>query len=154
MIHIKGLYTYSHESEPTMPINILVVDDNRTFRHAFCALLDECYDNLQIVPAADGSAALSLTRQISFDLIVLDYELSSFSGGDVVRRLRARGTPLPPIVLMSAHPDIAVFARLHMVNGFLQKPVDAAALRAVLDPFVTKPHLRTSGPILWRVQPQ
>ncbi|NWG22325.1 MAG: response regulator [Chloroflexi bacterium] len=135
-----------------MPVNVLVVDDNRVFRDAFCELLRSCYENLQLVPAADGSAALSLTRQISFDLIILDYELTSFSGGDVVRRLRARGTPLPPIVLMSAHPDILVFARLHMVSGFLQKPIDDTALRAVLDPFISQPALRSPGPTLWRIQ--
>ncbi|MGQ9550647.1 MAG: response regulator [Roseiflexus sp.] len=135
-----------------MPINVLVVDDNRVFRESFCELLNTCYDHLQIIPAGDGSTALSLTRQISFDLIILDYELTSFSGGDVARRLRARGTPQPPIILISAHPDLPVIARLHMVSGYLQKPVDADTLRRVLDPLIAQPHMRSSGPTLWRIQ--
>jgi DNA-binding response OmpR family regulator len=135
-----------------MPINVLVVDDNRIFRNSFCELLNACYDNLQIIPAGDGSAALSLTRQISFDLIILDYELTSFSGGDVVRRLRARGTALPPITLISAHPDLPVIARLHMVSDYLQKPVDADALREALDPLIRQPQVRSAGPTLWRIQ--
>jgi CheY-like chemotaxis protein len=135
-----------------MPINVLVVDDNRIFRNSFCELLNACYDNLQIIPAGDGSAALSLTRQISFDLIILDYELTTFSGGDVVRRLRARGTSLPPIILMSAHPDLPVIARLHMVSGYLQKPIDADALYEVLDPFIKQPTMRSAGPTLWRIR--
>ena len=45
------------------------------------------------------------------------YELTSFSGGDVVRRLRARGTALPPIILISAHPDLPVIARLHIASS-------------------------------------
>jgi CheY-like chemotaxis protein len=135
-----------------MPVNVLVVDDNRIYRDAFCNLLQFCYPNLQLVPAGDGSTALSLTHQIAFDLIVLDYDLTSLTGGDVVRRLRARGAPLPPIVLMSAHPDIAVFARLLMVTAFLQKPVDEHDLRAVLDPLMAEPIRRVAGPTLWRIQ--
>ncbi|MFQ3630659.1 response regulator [Roseiflexus sp.] len=135
-----------------MPLNILVVDDNRVFRDSFCELLNACYERLQIIPAGDGSAALSLTRQISFDLIILDYELTTFSGGDIVRRLRARGLPLPPIILMSAHPDLPVIARLHLVSGYLQKPVDASTLREVLDPFIKQPATRSAGPSLWRIQ--
>ncbi len=135
-----------------MPVNVLVVDDNRVFRDSFCELLNACYEHLQIIPAGDGSAALSLTRQISFDLIILDYELTTFSGGDIVRRLRARGTPLPPIIFISAHPDLPVIARLHMVSGYLQKPIDADALREVLDPFIKQPTTRSAGPTLWRIQ--
>ncbi len=135
-----------------MPTNVLVVDDNRVFRDSFCELLNACYDHLQIIPAGDGSAALSLTRQISFDLIILDYELTTFSGGDVVRRLRARGTPLPPIIFISAHPDLPVIARLHMVSGYLQKPIDADTLRETLDPFLKQPTTRSAGPTLWRIR--
>lgn len=135
-----------------MPTNVLVVDDNRVFRDSFCELLNACYDHLQIIPAGDGSAALSLTRQISFDLIILDYELTTFSGGDVVRRLRARGMPLPPIIFISAHPDLPVIARLHMVSGYLQKPIDADTLRETLDPFLKQPTTRSAGPTLWRIR--
>lgn len=135
-----------------MPTNVLVVDDNRVFRDSFCELLNACYDHLQIIPAGDGSAALSLTRQISFDLIILDYELTTFSGGDVVRRLRARGTPLPPIIFISANPDLPVIARLHMVSGYLQKPIDADTLRETLDPFLKQPTTRSAGPTLWRIR--
>ncbi|HWQ15225.1 MAG TPA: response regulator [Roseiflexaceae bacterium] len=135
-----------------MPVNVLVVDDNRLYRDAFCNLLQSCYPHLQLVPAADGSAALSLTRQIAFDLIILDYDLTSISGGDVVRRLRARGAPLPPIIMMSAHPDIAIFSRLLMVTAFLQKPVEERDLRVVFGPLLAEPIRRVSGPTLWRIQ--
>jgi CheY-like chemotaxis protein len=58
------------------------------------------------------------------------YELTSFSGSDVVRRVRARGTALPPIILISAHPDLPVIARLHMVNGYLQKRITLMTMGA------------------------
>jgi two-component system OmpR family response regulator len=134
-----------------MPTNVLVVDDHRLYRESFCSMLQESFAALQIVPAGDGSTALGLTYKIQFDLIVLDYELTTMSGSDVVRRLRARGCPLPPIVLMSAHPDIAVFARLLMVNAYLHKPVAIEDMQQVLGPFMKTPNHRTTGPKLWNV---
>ena len=97
-------------------------------------------------------SGLQLGAECGFDLIILDYELTSFSGGDVVRRLRARGTALPPIILISAHPDLPVIARLHMVSGYLQKPVDADTLHEVLDPLIRQPQVRSAGLTLWRIQ--
>jgi CheY-like chemotaxis protein len=134
-----------------MPINILVVDDNRIYRETFCSMLQESFDGLQIVAVSDGVSALGMTHKIPFDLIILDYELTTISGSDVVRRLRARGNPLPPIVLMSAHADIAVFARLLRVNAHLQKPVLLEEMRAVLSPFILHSGQRSSGPAIWNV---
>jgi CheY-like chemotaxis protein len=133
-----------------MPTNILVVDDNKVYRDSFCDMLQECFAQVQIVPTNDGISALGLTHKIAFDLIILDYELTTISGSDVVRRLRARGQPLPPIVLMSAHSDIAVFARLLRVNACLHKPVSFEDMRAVLTPFIEQPQQLRSGPHLWK----
>jgi CheY-like chemotaxis protein len=133
-----------------MPTNVLVVDDNRIFRESFCTLLEECFDHMQIVPVSDGISALGVTYKIPFDLIVLDYELATMSGSDIVRRLRARGRPLPPIVFMSAHPDIAIFARLNMVDGYLSKPVSPEDIHAVIGPLLREQTRHTTGPNVWR----
>lgn len=132
-----------------MPINILVVDDNQTYLRSFCDLLQETFEHLQIVPVSDGSTALGLTHKIPFDLIILDYELNTVTGSDIVRRLWARGKPLPSIVMMSAQPDIGVFARVLKVNGFLQKPSSTEDLQRVIAPLIRTPAPRTTGPILW-----
>ena len=39
-----------------------------------------------------------------------------------------------------------------MVSGYLQKPVDADALREVLDPLIRQPQVRSAGLTLWRIQ--
>jgi CheY-like chemotaxis protein len=129
-----------------LPINILVVDDHPGYREAFCNMLHLCFDQIQVVPVDDGSRALSVTQQLPFDLIVLDYHLKSISGGDVIRHLRARaratGQQLPPIILMSSHPDIAVFARSLGALAFLAKPVDIADVERVIGPVLdnARPH--------------
>ncbi|GAB4193434.1 MAG: hypothetical protein OHK0022_08310 [Roseiflexaceae bacterium] len=119
------------------PTNILVVDDHPLYRDAFCTLLQTARPALQIIPAETGSQALSLTARIPFDLLVLDYYLKSMSGGDIIRHLRGRaagsGWRMPPVILVSSQPEVAVFARSLGAAAFLPKPVDGEALRVALD---------------------
>lgn len=133
-----------------MPTNILVVDDHRLYRETFCNLLYSSFDQIQVVPAADGPTALNLTISIPFDLIIIDYELATLTGSTVVRRMRDRGKPLPPIVLMSAHPDLAVFARLLHVHGYLGKPVSYEDLQRVVAPLLTNPTRQHNSSLLAR----
>ncbi len=122
-----------------VPTNILVVDDHRIYREAFCTLLSSCFTNIQIIQAVDGISVLNLTEKIPFDLIIMDYELTTVTGSTVVRRLRERGKPLPPIVLVSAHPDVAIYARLLLVPAYLHKPVSYDDIQRVIGPLLTTP---------------
>jgi CheY-like chemotaxis protein len=119
---------------------ILVVDDHPLYRTTFCALLQLCWPAAQIVEAADASQALAVFPQHAWDLILLDYQLPTLTGGDLARHLRARaqahGRVLPPLVLMSTQPDAATFARAIGAVAFLPKPVELDALRGALTPLL------------------
>ena len=123
--------------------SILVVDDTQLYRTAFCQLVQLCWPTAQVVEAADASQALTLFPQQPWDLIILDYQLPTLSGTDLARHLRARaqaqGRAIPPLVLMSAHPDASTFARASGAVAFLPKPVDAEMLRAALTPLLIAP---------------
>jgi CheY-like chemotaxis protein len=123
-------------------INILVVEDTRIYRESFCELLQSCFPQARIRAAEDGTSALSLTRRHQFDLIILDYQLKSITGGDVVRHLRQRasltGTAMPVIVVMSSQPDISIFARTMGAAAFLGKPVFADDIENTLGPILAK----------------
>lgn len=143
-----------------MKLKVLVVDDAAVYRESFCQLLASCCPRITIVQAADGSTALSLSERMTFDLIILDYQLTSLTGGDVVRILRQRatasGVTLPPIVMMSTQPDIAIFARTMGANAFLNKPVQAEDINIVIKPLLPQAAQRgeSTGSLLWRVQPR
>ena len=47
----------------------------------------------------DGIDALSLARDDSFDLLVLDLDLPDLDGQEVLRRIRARGERMPIVIL-------------------------------------------------------
>ena len=143
-----------------MKPHMLIVDDNPVYRASFCNLLELYAPDIQVVCAADGSAALRLTEQSAFDLIILDYQLPTISGGDVVRQLRARasstGAKLPPIVLMSSQPDVAVFARALGATAFLNKPALAEDIQAKIVPLLARAEqpAESQGPRLWRIRPR
>ena len=120
---------------------ILVVDDHQLYCTALSALLQMCWPAARIVEATDSSRALALSTDHRWDLILLDYQLPTLSGGDLIRHMRARaharGATLPPLILMSTQPDVASFARALGAAAFLPKPVEPAELRRVLAPYLS-----------------
>lgn len=141
------------------PTNVLVVDDHVVYRELFVTMVRSCFPQLQIVTASDGSAALQRMHDERFALVILDYQLPTISGGDVIRHLRARaerqGATPPPVVLMSTHPDLDHLARMLRVDAFLAKPTTADAITAALEPLLlrTAPRSATQRR-LWRITPR
>lgn len=123
-----------------MGVMFLVVDDSQLYRTTFCMLLQSCWPDAQIGEAVDGSSALAMVAQQPWDAILLDYQLPTLSGGELIRLMRARvgsqGKQLAPLVLMSSQPDVAYFTRALGAVAFLPKPVGLAELRTTLAPYV------------------
>jgi CheY-like chemotaxis protein len=119
---------------------ILVVDDHHAYRSALCALIGACWPEAAITEATNGSETLELITQRRWNLLILDYHLPTLSGGDLVRRLRARvsacGMPFPPFMLMSTQTDVMCFVRVLGALGFLPKPVEPDELYAMIAPYV------------------
>jgi CheY-like chemotaxis protein len=124
-----------------MPINVLIVDDHRAFRDSFADLLSFTFRGLQIVPAEDATTAQRLLTKISFDLLIVDYQLNAYSGTQLIRQVKQRaemmGVPSLPIVLMSSNPDMGVFARSLSVP-FLHKPPTSESLNEIVGPLLPR----------------
>lgn len=123
-----------------MPARILLIDDNQHYLSSLGQMLELCLPGAAVVAASDGSSGLRLAGEQRFDLIMVDYHLQTLRGSDVIRQLRARaeraGAALPPVVLMSSEPDVAVFARTLGVAAFLPKPVLADAIEGTIAPLL------------------
>jgi CheY-like chemotaxis protein/anti-sigma regulatory factor (Ser/Thr protein kinase) len=106
---------------PASTARVLVVDDDRGFRHAMSAFLREAGHST--VEAADGPAALQTLAENAFDVMLLDIGLPGMSGLDVLAE--ARGVPMPPrIVMMTADdtPETLLQAFRGQAHLFLRKP--------------------------------
>ncbi|WP_375509819.1 response regulator transcription factor [uncultured Nostoc sp.] len=86
-----------------MTANILLVEDEvKLARFVELELSSEGYN---ISVAHDGIAGLTLARELSPDLVILDWMLPGLSGLEICRRLRATGISIP-VILLTAKDEV------------------------------------------------
>lgn len=124
------------------PLEILVVDDDRTFGESLALFLSD--DERLIVTdiACDLGTALDSTSAHRFDLALVDVRLNTQSGFQVVEELRARHPELTTL-MMSGLDESEIEARAFAcgAQGVLQK-TDLArrGQGAVLDAYLAGLH--------------
>ena len=116
---------------------ILLVEDEKRAREVFARILKHA--GYAVTEAADGLEALSLLEDLPCDLVVSDILMPKLNGYALVARIRAKW-PNMPIILTSGYlsPDAAKT----MMNGsveFIPKPLDAAALIAIIQRLIRPP---------------
>jgi DNA-binding response OmpR family regulator len=100
---------------------ILVVDDDRGFRHAMTVLLQEAGHT--VVQAADGPAALHELGGEPFDVMLLDVGLPGMSGLEVLAVVQSLAVP-PRVVMITADDTSETLLK---------------AVRGQADRYITKP---------------
>ncbi len=84
-----------------------------------------------MLTASDGDAALSVAREAAPDLVVLDVMLPRRSGFEVLRELRASGSPAAVIMLTARDDVIDRVAGLEIgADDYLTKPFEPRKLVA------------------------
>jgi two-component system response regulator MprA len=108
---------------------VLLVDDDAPIRRMLeRTLAAEGYD---VAAVADGGAALARVERSLPDLIVLDVSMPGIDGLSVTRRLRAKGLPVP-ILLLTARDALAerVAGLDAGADDYLVKPFEVDELTA------------------------
>lgn len=134
-----------------MAIKILVVDDEKDIVDLVRYHLEK--EGFQCLQAADGSAALRLSRAQHPDLVILDLMLPGLDGLDVCRQLRRDAvTERLPIIMLTAKAEevdrvvgLEVGADDYVVKPFSPRELVArvkALLRRAQEP---------AGPPVWRI---
>ncbi len=133
-------------------IRILIADDHAVLRAGLTMLLNSQEDMQVIGEAADGEAAVSLARQLTPDIVLMDLGMSGLSGLEATRAIvqAQLGTR---VLVLTMHDDPA-FLRSVLQAGaagyVLKRAADVellAAIRAVqrgeiyIHPAMTKPLL-------------
>ena len=117
---------------------ILVVDDDRGFRHLMSVLLEG--KGHVVVQAADGPAALRELAGGVFDVMLLDVGLPGMSGLEVLAVVQTIAVP-PRVVMITA--DDASETLLKAVRGqadrYITKPFEPGAILDVVDDVLRAP---------------
>ena len=87
-----------------MKSHILIVEDEAKLARFIKLELE--YEDYQVTIAQDGLTGLATAREISPDLILLDWMLPGISGPEICRRLRSTGDKVP-IILLTAKDEVS-----------------------------------------------
>ena len=114
-------------------LTALVVDDSTVSRRILASLLEAA--GVQVMTAAGGLEAVSLTREHRPDVVFMDLRMSDLDGFEACRRIKADdATAAIPVIAVtaSAFGDTRQAAREAGCTDYLPKPVRAEALFAAL----------------------
>ena len=112
---------------------VLVVDDNRDAADALAALMEML--GVEVRVAYDGATALNAMDSFQPALVVLDLGMPEMDGYEVARRIRERpDAAAVRLVALTGWGQDAVHAQVEEAgfNAHLVKPIDMAAMRAML----------------------
>ena len=107
---------------PTVPIRLLIADDQALVRGALGALLDLEPDLEVQGLAADGAEALRLAEELQPDVCLMDIQMPGVDGVEATKRIRAASPQTRVLV-------VTTFAR----PGYLRAALDAGASGFVVE---------------------
>jgi len=118
-------------------VNVLIVDDDPSFRRLASLALEEARIEHTAVATANEALRVLAQDERAFDLVLLDQELPGMKGSELLAFLRQRGI-LTPVVLVSVREGVAEKIRALDLGAddYVVKPFEfdelVARLRAVL----------------------
>lgn len=130
----NSLSETSDASTPARPLRVLYVEDNRINAMLFEEALRP-YSQIELEVAEDGQMALSIAREKTPDVLVLDAHLPGMSGFEVLRALRTvPGLKQAPAYMCSADamPEDVAKAQDEGFTGYWTKPIDIVEVTNVL----------------------
>jgi len=138
---------------PSLPLRVLIVDDEAPARHRLRDVLGDCAGQLQvdIVGEADnGLDALSQAQQQPVDAVLLDIRMPGMDGLECAAHLNQLSSP-PAIIFSTAYDAYACQAFDLNAVDYLLKPVRADRLVRALSRAhrlnaTTLDHLRETHP--------
>jgi two-component system, LytTR family, response regulator AlgR len=123
----------------TMPLRVLLVDDEELARLRLRGLVGDCPEpQAQVVgEAANATQALVWLASQSCDVVLLDIHMPGRDGTQLAAELRQRAKP-PAVVFVTAHAEHALKAFDLEAVDYLTKPVRRERLQAALQRVVQR----------------
>jgi DNA-binding NarL/FixJ family response regulator len=87
-----------------MPVRLLLVDDHQVVLEGLRAMLEQELSLEVVGMAENGRSALSMVRQLSPDVVVMDVGMPDLNGIDATAQI-VRDFPLVRVVALSTHTD-------------------------------------------------
>lgn len=106
---------------------VLIADDCVVSRFAAASMLKR--QGANVYEANDGSTALHIASNLKLSLILIDLQMPTIDGLEVIRTLRRNGNKVPVIAITgSVTPELQKSCELAGINELLPKPFTAQTL--------------------------
>ena len=92
------------------PITVLIADDHALYREGLRMLLAQDRGIMVVGEATDGLKALSLTKSLQPDILLLDVRMPELDGLEALPRIRAT-CPMTKVLVLSGFPEDEFIAR-------------------------------------------
>ncbi|MET4095261.1 DNA-binding NarL/FixJ family response regulator [Arthrobacter sp. UYCu712] len=113
----------------TVPIRVLLVDDQPLLRMGFRLILEGEAELRVVGEASDGAEAVRRVRELSPDVVLMDVRMPVLDGIEATRAITASGAGAKIIILTTFDLDEYAFAGLQAgASAFLLKDVAPAEL--------------------------
>jgi|1185.fasta_scaffold388992_2 DNA-binding NarL/FixJ family response regulator len=104
-----------------MALRILFADDSPAIRQSVIGLLHSAGD-LTVLTAADGADAVTLAREATPDLVILDYAMPGMNGINAAQLIHRDAPALPMILLTASAAEYLIVAALRAgMRGYVLK---------------------------------
>jgi DNA-binding response OmpR family regulator len=101
--------------------HLLLVDDDEALLNLLESILKN--EGYTITIAPDGTAAINLIKQQTYDLILLDIKMQTVSGFNVLKFVK-ENFPSTKVIMLTAFGDLkhAIISKTMGADGFIEKP--------------------------------
>ncbi|GAA4999137.1 response regulator transcription factor [Streptomyces siamensis] len=105
-----------------MPVRVVLADDQQLIRTALRMVIADIEDVEVVGEAANGEEAVTLTAELSPDVVVMDIRMPGMDGIEATRRITVGGGESRVVVLTTFDDDDYVYGALRAgASGFLVK---------------------------------
>ncbi|MCK9475664.1 MAG: response regulator [Candidatus Muirbacterium halophilum] len=110
------------------PKKILIVDDSPEIRLIATKLIENSFENIEIITASNGSEAIELIKERNErpDLILLDIMMPIMDGFEVIEQLKLHKINIPIMMITAKREQSSVVRAIQsgMVKDYIVKPFD------------------------------
>ena len=123
-------------AEPTGPLNVIIADDSQPVAEMLRELVSDP-GRVEVVAVTDSEAStLEAIRRLAPDAVILDLQLKTGSGTDVIRAVRADASlAATRLIVTSNHtaPQLRAGCLALGADAYLDKVKELAQLGALLE---------------------
>jgi two-component system response regulator LytT len=127
-----------------MPINTIIIDDERPARDELAFLLKSFPEVSLIAQGKNGLEAVALVKEYDPDLVFLDVQMPGLDGFGVIKKLLERKLRIPQIIFATAYDAYAVQAFEVSAVDYILKPFDKSRIAKAIQR--AKKHIDADAP--------